>query len=103
MAQNDDRKVKGLKDNKNRLLIRYGLMGFFGWFTHNGIEVDKTRTKVVIKTKRGLELGDVVGPYCYKGGHFKHSPEEVKKYYEGGSKDYPLAGGGSFVRYATRE
>ena len=103
MVQTDTGKAKGPKDNKNLLLIRYGRMGFFGWFTHNGVHVEKTRTRVVIKTKRGLELGDIVGPFCYKGGRFKDSCKQIEKYYEKRSKDYPLAEGGTFVRYAKPE
>jgi cell fate regulator YaaT (PSP1 superfamily) len=103
MVQTDTVKAKGPKDKKNMLLVRYGRMGFFGWFTHNGLHVEKTRTRIVIKTKRGLELGDIVGPFCYKGGHFKDSKEDIEKYYEKRSKDYPLADGGTFVRYAKPE
>ena len=55
---------------KNRVLVRYGKMGGLGWFTHKEKEILKTSTRVVIKTERGLELGDIVGPHCYKGGHF---------------------------------
>lgn len=103
MAQTDTIKAKGPKDKKNLLLIRYGKMGFFGWFTHNGLNIEKTRTRVVIKTKRGLEIGDIVGPFCYKGGRFKDSCKDIEKYYEKRSKDYPLAEGGSCVRYAKPE
>ena len=103
MVQADTVKAKGPKDKKNMLLVRYGRMGFFGWFTHNGLHVEKIRTRIVIKTKRGLELGDIVGPFCYKGGHFKDSKEDIEKYYEKRSKDYPLADGGTFVRYAKPE
>lgn len=103
MTQTDDTKAKGPMDRKNELLIRYGRMGFLGWFSHNGVTVEKTRTRVVIKTKRGLELGDIVGPFCYKGGHFKNTCKEVEDYYDKRSKDYPLAGGGTFVRYAKPE
>jgi len=103
MTQTDTCKCKGSKDKKNMLLVRYGRMGFFGWFTHNGLHVEKTRTRIVIKTKRGLELGDIVGPFCYKGGHFKNTKQEIEKYYDKRSKDYPLADGGTFVRYANAE
>lgn len=96
-------KPNGPKDKKNMLLVRYGRMGFFGWFSHNGVDVEKTRTRVVIKTKRGLELGDIVGPYCYKGGHFKYSSQQIEQYYDKRTKDYPLSDGGTFVRYATQE
>ena len=92
------------KNPKDKLmLVRYGHMGSMGWFKHHEAHLPKTKTRVVIKTKRGLELGDVVGPCCYKGGQFKCGPKEVSKYYDKQVKDFPMAGDGTFVRYATAE
>ena len=102
MTNSEAPKPKGQK-NKKLMLISYGRMGFHGWFEHNETHISKTQTRVVIKTRRGLELGDVVGQHCYKGGQFKHSCKDVDQYYKGASKDYPMAGGGTFVRYATHE
>ena len=102
MANNDTSKPRVSK-NKKVMLIRYGRMGFLGWFEHNETNIDKIKTKVIIKTARGLEVGDVVGRHCYKGGQFKCSCDQVDKYYEGASKDYPMLGGGTFVRYARPE
>lgn len=102
MTNSDASKPKGQK-NKKLMLISYGRMGFLGWFEHSETNISKTQTRVVIKTRRGLELGDVVGQHCYKGGQFKHSCNQVDQYYKGASKDYPMAGGGTFVRYATHE
>ena len=100
MTNNENTKPKAQK-NKKEVLVRYGRMGYLGWFEHSGFTIEKTRTRVVIKTKRGLELGDIVGPFCYKGGQFKSSHSQVHSYYEGAPKDYPFAGGGTLVRYAT--
>jgi cell fate regulator YaaT (PSP1 superfamily) len=56
---------------------------------------------VVIKTKRGLELGKIVGVHNYRGGQFKSSPKQVEEYFCNRTKDYPLGDGGRFVRFAT--
>ena len=101
MAQNETGKQKTQKYEKKRMLVRYGVIGYLGWFDHNLREVAKIRSRVVIKTKRGLELGDVVGPLCYHSGHFKCDSKAVEKYFGNQEKDYPMSGGGSFVRYAT--
>ncbi len=74
MTQSETTQVKGQKDKK-AVLVRYGKMGLLGWFTHSGLEVERTRTRVIIKTRRGLEMGDIVGPHCYKGGGFRSSRE----------------------------
>jgi len=103
MTQNEMVKQKPQKHEKKKMLVSYGVIGYLGWFDHNLREVPKTRSRVVIKTKRGLELGDVVGPLCYRGGHFKSDQKTVAKYFCNQEKDYPLSGGGTFVRYATEQ
>ncbi len=102
MTQQETAAPKGQKE-KNTVLVRYGKMGGLGWFTHKEKQILKTATRVVIKTERGLELGDIVGPHCYKGGHFRCDRKELEKYYENRSRDYPLAPGGTVVRYATKD
>lgn len=102
MSQVDNTKSKGQK-HSNQMLIRYGRLGYLGWFDHNEPRISKLKSHVVIKTERGLELGQIVGAHNYKGGHFKSSPEQVESYFCNRTKDYPLAGGGTFVRYATHE
>ncbi len=92
-----------VQKHKKTMLIRYGLMGHLGWFEHNENEIPKTHSEVVIKTQRGLELGEVVGPFCYRGGQFKSSCEQVERYFGGKSGEYPLSGDGTFVRFATSD
>ena len=102
MGQSDPAKHKSQK-HKKLMLVRYGRIGNFGWFEHNETNIPKTNPHVVIKTSRGLELGTVVGRFSYKAGQFKSGPEQVEKYYYNRTKDYPLAQGGTFVRFATKE
>ena len=101
MVQSDGAKPKGQK--KKQMLIRYGRMGFLGWFDHNLSKISKVNSRVVIKTKRGLELGELVGQFNYKGGQFKSTPKQVEEYFGGAGKDYPLGEGGTFVRFATEQ
>jgi cell fate regulator YaaT (PSP1 superfamily) len=86
---------------KKLMLIRYGRIGHLGWFEHNKSYIPKTASRVVIKTDRGLELGYLVGRFCYRGGHFKSNLDQVQEYFGKAQKDYPLAEGGTFVRFAT--
>ncbi len=85
------------------MLVRYGRIGYLGWFEHKENYIPKTKSRVVIKTDRGLEIGELVGPFNYRGGHFKSSPEYVQEYFGKTDKDYPLTDGGTFVRFATDE
>ena len=85
------------------MLVSYGKMGFIGWFSHHEKNLPKANRRVVIETERGLEIGTIVGPFCYKAGQFRKNPEQVRDYFELGGTEYPLAPGGKFVHYATAE
>ncbi|MDD5011881.1 MAG: regulatory iron-sulfur-containing complex subunit RicT [Phycisphaerae bacterium] len=88
---------------EKKMLVRYGKTGIVGWFEHNEKSMPKASSKVMIKTERGLEIGEVVGKFSYKGGVFKKSEDSVVDYYEVGKADCPITAGGKFVRYATAQ
>ena len=102
MSSADNTKSKNQKSTK-QMLISYGRIGTLGWFDHHEAHIPRINTHVVIKTKRGLELGKIVGIHNYRGGQFKSSPEQVEQYYCNRTKDYPLGEGGRFVRFATHQ
>ena len=102
MTQAEGARPKSQK-HKKLMLVRYGRMGFMGWFEHNEEKIPKVSSRVVIKTKRGLELGDLVGKFNYRGGQFRSTPEQVNQYFNSKSKEYPMGQGGTFVRFATAE
>ncbi len=102
MSQSEQNKPK-VQKHARQMLVRYGQMGGLGWFEHHESHIPKLNTHVVIKTERGLELGQVVGVHNYRGAQFKSSPEQVEQYYCNRTKDYPLGQGGRFVRFATHE
>ncbi len=90
--------------NKKYMLVRYSRMDILGWFEHNESRVPKVPCRVVIKTERGLELGELVGQLCpYKAGQFKLSQDQVRDYYRDSEIDCSLSSAGRFVRYATAE
>jgi len=88
---------------EKKMLVRYGKMGIVGWFSHDEKHMPKAKSKVMIKTERGLEIGEVVGKFSYRGGVFKKNEESVVDYYEVGKADCPVKAGGKFVRYATAQ
>ena len=102
MAQGETAKPKSQK-HKKTMLVRYGRMGYLGWFEHNESRIPKTANRAVVKTDRGLELGKIVGTFNYRAGQFKSSKEQVERYFANRTKDYPLGAGGTFVRFATHE
>jgi cell fate regulator YaaT (PSP1 superfamily) len=88
---------------EKKMLVRYGKMGSIGWFAHEEKNMPKSATKVMIKTDRGLEIGEVVGRFCYKSCAFKKTEEAVVDYYGVGQAECPVTGGGRFVRYASEQ
>lgn len=103
MTQDESAKTKAQKHNNKLMLVRYGKMGLLGWFEHNESQIPKNKPYVIVKTERGLELGQLVGPYNYKGGNYRFTPEQVEAYYTQGTKDISITTGGRFVRFATHE
>ncbi len=105
IVQNDTTaKPKWPKNSNVKLmLVRYGRMAQMGWFEHNESAIPKVSSKVVVKTERGLELGEVVGVHNYRGGTFRISPDQVEAYYGNLGDNSPVGPGGSFVRFATHE
>ncbi len=90
--------------NKKYMLVRYGRMGVLAFFEHNEMKVPKVQDRVVVKTKKGLELGYLVGQLaCYRGGQFRLSEEQVQKYFADSDIELSFESGGKFVRYATAD
>jgi cell fate regulator YaaT (PSP1 superfamily) len=88
---------------EKKMLVRYGRTGLVGWFSHEERTMPKAHSRVMIKTERGLEIGEVVGRFCYKSGVFKKSEQAVIDYYGQPPESCPIAAGGKFVRYATEQ
>ena len=77
MSNTSETKQRQAK-NKRYMLVRYGRMNSLAFFEHHETEIPKVRSRVVIKTERGLELGHIVGQLSsYRGGHFKLKEEQI--------------------------
>jgi cell fate regulator YaaT (PSP1 superfamily) len=103
MARTKTAKPKQVK-HKKYMLVRYGRMDTLGWFEHNQTRIPKVPARVVIKTDRGLELGQLVGQLCpYKAGQFRLNQDQVNKYFKDAEIDCSCDLVGKFVRYTTAE
>ena len=90
--------------NKKYMIVRHGRMNDIGLFEHSETRISRLAAPVVIKTEKGLEIGEIVGKYTpYKGGHFKYTPEQISQYYKDSEIDFELLPAGRFARYATPE
>ncbi len=88
--------------NRKYMLVRYGRMSALGLFEHHESAIPKVHTHVVIKTARGLELGELVGQLtCYRAGQFKLTEEQMREYFADSEADFSEDQAGKFIRYAT--
>ena len=102
MATNSAAKSKQGRPRKY-LLVRHGQMNALGLFEHNETEIPKTSTRVVVKSKRGLELGHLVGQLTtYKSGQFRLSRGQLKDYFNKSEIDQSCEPVGRLVRFATK-
>ena len=102
MMKNAEIRAKQAR-NKRYMLVRYGRMNALGLFEHHESAIPKVHTHVVIKTARGLELGELVGQLtCYRAGQFKLTEEQMREYFaDSETVDFSESQAGKFVRFAT--
>jgi len=90
--------------NKKYMIVRRGRMNDIGFFEHSETRIPRLAAPVVIKTEKGLEIGEIVGKYTpYKGGHFRYTPQQISQYYKDSEIDFEMVPAGKFARYATPE
>jgi cell fate regulator YaaT (PSP1 superfamily) len=101
MARNSETKAKQAR-NKKYMLVRYGRMGTLGLFEHHETAIHKVHTRVVIKTRRGLELGHLVGQLTsYRGGQFRLNAGQLVEYFGDNDVEFSRGQAGKFLRYAS--
>lgn len=87
------------------LVVRFGAMGLVGEFAYEGSAKPGCGSKVVVRTHRGTELGEMLTSTCPNSGCSKSvSRKEMLEYVErSGGRDYPFFSEGKVLRIATRE
>src|SRR5258705_13716522 len=85
------------------LVVRYGHMRMMGEFPYDGDTRPGCGAKVVLRTKRGTELAEVVTTTCSNGGCAKSVPREKMMDYiaNSGGSDYPFSTDGRILRIAN--
>ena len=91
----------GPKPPRRVMLVRYGKMGMLGQFRHSEKEIPPLARYVVVKTERGLELGEIVSAFFHHRGRFDLSSDRVEAYCCRSGPNYPLSQSGKVVRFAT--
>ncbi|MBN1942628.1 MAG: hypothetical protein JW849_04960 [Phycisphaerae bacterium] len=93
------------------VVARYGLMGFLGEFRHNLKNNLRPGQKVVIRTDRGVELGEVVSLVDRSGAEGADNdstgrsitPAALDDFLRASSENYPFRRGGRVLRAANSQ
>ncbi|MFP4215198.1 MAG: stage 0 sporulation family protein [Phycisphaerae bacterium] len=91
---------------KPSLVARYGLMQFVGQFRHNLDEMPSRGTKVVLRTDRGVELGEVIANVVDEQTDIpaqlpRNQLEQFIR--ENGGSEYPFRRTGKVLRLANKQ
>ena len=83
------------------VVIRYGLMGHLGQFRHNLQPAPARGVNVVVRTDRGVELGEVVTVVSEETGLGCIAPRQLEEHIEANGPDYPFRRDGKVLRLAN--
>lgn len=100
-----DREVYEKLKPPTSIVVRFGLMGLVGEFPYDGSSKPGCGSKMVVRTPRGVELGEMLTSTCPNSGCSKSvSRQEMLEYIENsGGRDYPFFTEGRVLRIATVE
>lgn len=91
------------KPNGSSVVVRYGLMRQLGEFRHNLEKLPAPGTRIVARTERGVELGEVVisisptrQPRCI-------TSDQLKNFLRENGEDYPFRKNGKILRIANHQ
>lgn len=87
------------------IVVRFGSMKLVGEFPYDGSVKPGCGTKLVVRTHRGTELGEMLTTTCSNSGCSKSvSRQEMRRYIENsGGRDYPFYTDGRVLRVASPE
>lgn len=102
--EEERRAIEALRPPKT-IVVRFGLMGMVGEFPYRGDATPGCGSKMVVRTHRGIEVGDMLTSTCPNAGCSKSvSREEMLEYIErSGGRQYPFFNNGRALRVATVE
>lgn len=87
------------------IVVRFGAMKLVGEFPYDGNVKPGCGSKLVVRTQRGTELGEMLTSTCSNSGCSKSvSRKEMLQYIENsGGRDYPFFTEGRVLRVASKE
>ncbi len=89
--------------NGQAVVVRYGLMRRVGRFTHNLDPAPQRGTKVVVRTDRGIELGEVIACVSDEEGFGSINCRRLEQFVDSNGPDYPFLQLGEVLRLANHQ
>ena len=101
----DELGILDAKKKPSTLVVRYGRMKMIGEFPYRGDMTPGCGSKVVVRTHRGTEIGEMLTSTCPNSGCGSSvSRKEMLEYIENsGGRQYPFSTDGRVLRIATKE
>ncbi len=101
----EDRKAYQKLKPPTSIVVRFGLMKLVGEFPYSGDAKPGCGSKIVARTHRGVELGEMLTSTCPNAGCSKSvTRKDMLEYIENsGGRDYPFFNQGKILRIATAE
>lgn len=104
-AQRADREQHAKMDAPETVVVRFGKMKLIGEYRYDGDVKPGCGSKILVKTHRGLEIGELLTSTCPNAGCSKSvTRKQMLEYIENsGGSDYPFYTDGRALRVATVE
>ncbi|MEX0744967.1 MAG: regulatory iron-sulfur-containing complex subunit RicT [Phycisphaeraceae bacterium] len=105
LEDEQDRKTYEALEPPKTIVVRYGYQKLVAELDYAGDEKPGCGSKMVIRTRRGVELGEMLTSTCPNAGCSKSvTRKEMLDYVQNsGGKDYPFTQDGRVLRVATAE
>ncbi|MBX3379873.1 MAG: hypothetical protein KF805_07240 [Phycisphaeraceae bacterium] len=105
LKEQSDREAYGALAAPKTIVVRFGAMKLVGEYPYDGSAKPGCGSKLVVRTHRGTELGEMLTSTCPNSGCSKSvSRKEMLEFVENsGGRDYPFFTEGRVLRVATVE
>ena len=105
MLEEEDRKIYDHLEPPKSIVVQYGYQKLIAELAYDGEAKPGCGSKMVIRSSRGIEMGQMLTTTCANAGCGKSiSRKQMLEYIENsGGKDYPFSNQGKVLRVASAE
>ncbi len=105
LKEERDREAYAALQPPKTIVVRFGLMRFIGEFPYAGSSKPGCGSKIVVRTFRGTEIGEMLTSTCPNAGCSKSvTRKQMLEYIDrSGGRDYPFHTDGRALRVATQD